>query len=103
MRPLLKPSELARQLGVSRTWLYDAAKTGRIPSVRIGGEEGPLGFVAEDIERWLGEARAAWTPGRPSVATRRRPTPTATACRQRPRGRTAPSISASPEHQQSLL
>jgi excisionase family DNA binding protein len=69
--PLLKPSEVAAQLGVSRSWLYDAAKTGRIPSIRIGGEEGPLRFVPEDIARWIDDARARWTPGHPTVATRR--------------------------------
>jgi hypothetical protein len=31
---LLKPSEVARMLGVSRAWLYDAAKDGRVPCVR---------------------------------------------------------------------
>ncbi|MGC2373254.1 MAG: helix-turn-helix domain-containing protein [Solirubrobacteraceae bacterium] len=67
---LLKPSELAMQLGVSRSWLYDAAKAGRIPSIRIGGEEGPLRFVPEDIQRWIDDARAAWVPGRPTVPTR---------------------------------
>jgi len=54
----LKPTELAAQLGVSRSWLYDAAKTGRIPSIRIGGEEGPLRFHPDDIERWVNDARA---------------------------------------------
>ncbi|HEY3828247.1 MAG TPA: helix-turn-helix domain-containing protein [Solirubrobacteraceae bacterium] len=68
---LLKPSELAAQLGVSRSWLYDAAKTGRIPSIRIGGEEGPLRFVSEDIRRWIDDARATWSPGRPTVPTGR--------------------------------
>jgi excisionase family DNA binding protein len=67
---LLKPSEVAAELGVSRTWLYDAAKTGRIPSIRIGGEEGPLRFVPEDVDRWIDEARKAWRPGGPGVATR---------------------------------
>jgi excisionase family DNA binding protein len=70
VQSLLKPTDLARRLGVSRSWLYDAAKAGRIPSVRIGGEEGPLRFVPEDIDRWLDDARAAWSPGRPTVATR---------------------------------
>lgn len=65
---LIKPTALAAQLGVSRSWLYEAAKTGRIPSIRIGGEDGPLRFVPEDIERWLDEARANWTPG-PSTRT----------------------------------
>lgn len=60
---LLKPNDVARRLAVSRAWVYDAAKLGRIPSVRIGGPDGPLRFVPEDIERWLAEARAGWLPG----------------------------------------
>ena len=68
--PLLKPAEVAVRLGVSRTWLYDATKAGRIPSIRIGGADGPLRFVAEDIEQWLEEARSAWLTGRSPVATR---------------------------------
>jgi excisionase family DNA binding protein len=74
MHDLLKPTEVARQLGVSRSWLYDAAKTGRIPSIRIGGEDGPLRFVREDVERWIEDARAEWRPGSPTVATRARRT-----------------------------
>jgi excisionase family DNA binding protein len=61
---LLKPTDVARQLNVSRAWVYEAAKDGRIPSVRIGGRDGPLRFVPDDIDRWLQEARAGWTPGR---------------------------------------
>src|SRR5664280_2428364 len=60
---------LAAQLGVSRAWLYQAAKTGRIPSIRIGGEDGPLRFVPEDIQRWLDDARAEWIPGWSTRAT----------------------------------
>jgi predicted DNA-binding transcriptional regulator AlpA len=70
MRTLIRPSDLARDLCVSRTWVYDAANTGRIPSIRIGGEEGPLRFVAEDVERWLDTARDAWKPGGPAIPTR---------------------------------
>jgi excisionase family DNA binding protein len=66
---LLKPSEVATRLRVSRTWLYDAAKHGRIPSIRIGGEEGPLRFHPDDIERWVNDARAAWSPGRSAQPT----------------------------------
>jgi len=72
MQDLLRPAEVARKLGVSRTWLYDAAKAGRIPAVRIGGPSGPLRFVDEDVERWLDDARAAWRPGDTSAATLRR-------------------------------
>jgi predicted DNA-binding transcriptional regulator AlpA len=51
MRDLLRPVEVARKPGVSRTWLYDAAKSGRIPSVRLGGADGPLRFIEEDVDR----------------------------------------------------
>jgi excisionase family DNA binding protein len=67
---LLKPAEVAARLGVSRTWLYDAARDGRIPSIRIGGREGPLRFVPEDLAQWLDEARAQWTPGQRRGAVR---------------------------------
>lgn len=66
---LIKPTALAAQLGVSRTWIYDAARNGRNPSVRIGGPDGPLRFVPEDIEAWIDAARAAWSPGGPVRAT----------------------------------
>jgi hypothetical protein len=69
--PFVQP----RSLGCSACrapWLYDAAKAGRIPSVRIGGPDGPLRVVAEDLAGWLDEARAAWRPGDSSVATLRR-------------------------------
>jgi excisionase family DNA binding protein len=59
---LLKPTEVAAQLGVSRTWLYDAARTGRIPSIRIGGPDGPLRFIPEDLQRWIDDARAERPP-----------------------------------------
>lgn len=67
---LLKPAEVAAELGVSRAWLYDAAKTGRIPAVRLGGQEGPLRFVPQDLRRWIDEAREAWSPGRSAPPTR---------------------------------
>jgi len=61
---LLRPNDVARKLSVSRAWVYDAARTGRIPSVRLGGEDGPLRFIEADIDQWLAQARAAWHPGR---------------------------------------
>jgi excisionase family DNA binding protein len=61
---LLRPNDVARQFAVSRAWVYEAARTGRIPSVRLGGDDGPLRFVAADLEQWLAEARATWRPGR---------------------------------------
>lgn len=70
MQKLLKPTEVADRLSVSRAWVYDAAKVGRIPAIRVGGKDGPLRFVAEDVERRLNDARAAWTPGARTAATR---------------------------------
>jgi excisionase family DNA binding protein len=67
---LLKPNEVAEELGVSRSWVYAAADDGRLPSVRLGGPDGPLRFVPEDLHRWLQEARANWRPGRQRRATR---------------------------------
>ena len=70
MQKLLKPTEVADRLSVSRAWVYDAAKVGRIPAIRIGGEDGPLRFVAQDVEDWLADARSRWMPGSRTVATR---------------------------------
>jgi excisionase family DNA binding protein len=60
---LLKPAEVCGVLGVSRSWIYAAAAEGRIPSIRLGGPDGPLRFVRADLEAWIDERRAAWTPG----------------------------------------
>src|SRR4051794_30608977 len=61
-RELLKPTEVARRLGLSRTWLYAAAKDGRIPSIRIGCPDGPLRFVPADLDAWIDQACGAWRP-----------------------------------------
>lgn len=61
---LMRPNDVARMLAVSRAWVYEAARTGRIPSVRLGGDDGPLRCVASDLEQWLADARATWHPGR---------------------------------------
>ena len=60
---LLKPAEVAALLRVSRSWVYAAAEDGRLPSVRLGGPEGPLRFMRADIRSWLDEARRTWLPG----------------------------------------
>jgi excisionase family DNA binding protein len=65
---LLKPSDVAERLGVSRTWLYAAARTGRIPSIRLGDDNGPLRFIEADVDDWLERTRAAWVPGRAPAA-----------------------------------
>jgi len=60
---LMKPTQVARSLHVSRSWVYAAAADGRLPSLRLGGPDGPLRFVAADITAWLEGERAKWTPG----------------------------------------
>jgi excisionase family DNA binding protein len=54
---LLRPTEVARRLCVSRSWLYEAARTGVIPSIRLGGPDGPLRFVQEELDDWLTASR----------------------------------------------
>jgi excisionase family DNA binding protein len=68
---LLRPPEVAQMLGVSRTWLYAAAKDGRVPCVRLGGPDGPVRFVERDLLAWLDRARAGWLPGESRVDTAR--------------------------------
>jgi excisionase family DNA binding protein len=103
---LMRPNDVARLLAVSRAWVYEAARTGRIPSIRIGGDDGPLRFVPEDIERWLDAQRAEWTPGVRSG--RRRPEPESRAAdargqTARRRSRATPLDPQSPPGQQLLL
>ena len=56
---LLKPAEVQRLLGVSRTWLYDAAKTGALPCVRLGGPDGPVRFHPDDVAAFIEASRRA--------------------------------------------
>jgi excisionase family DNA binding protein len=72
MDDMLRPAEVARRLGVSRAWLYDAAKTGRVPSVRIGGPGGPVRFLESDLDAWIDHARSCWRPGDSSADVLRR-------------------------------
>ncbi len=53
---LLKPEEVREMLNVSRSWLYEAANDGRIPSLRLG-PNGPLRFDPEEVELWLKHRR----------------------------------------------
>jgi excisionase family DNA binding protein len=60
---LLTPAEVALRLGVSRSWLYHAAKEGRIPCVRLGGDDGPVRFLEAELAVWLSRARRGRSPG----------------------------------------
>lgn len=59
---LLTATEAMELLRVSRTWLYDAAKDGRIPSIRLGGPGGPVRFVRDDLLGHIERARRSWSP-----------------------------------------
>src|SRR6478609_2303533 len=66
---LLKPSEVIELLGVSRSWLYDAANSGRIPCVRLGSPDGPVRFRLRELEAWIEQGRVV--PGAERPAGRR--------------------------------
>ena len=70
---LLKPSEVAVRLAVSRSWVYAAAADGRLPSIRLGGPDGPLRFVPEDLDSWIERRAGAGEPATPVVRPFRRP------------------------------
>jgi excisionase family DNA binding protein len=61
-RYLLRPAEVAELLGVSRSWLYAAVQTGRIPSLRLGGADGPVRFRPQELDEWIADSRVARTP-----------------------------------------
>lgn len=64
---LLRPCDVVKMLGVSRSWLYDAARSGRIPCVRLGGDDGPVRFRPDEVEAWLEASRLV-----PAVTATRR-------------------------------
>jgi excisionase family DNA binding protein len=47
---------IAERLGVPRSWVYEAARRGDLPSVRCGHYRR---FDDRDIDRWIEEQRAA--------------------------------------------
>jgi excisionase family DNA binding protein len=65
---LLRPAEVVALLGVSRSWLYDAAKSGRIPCVRLGGPDGPVRFRLRELEVWIEQGRVAESQPPPSAS-----------------------------------
>ena len=66
---LLRPAEVIDLLGVSRSWLYDAAKAGRIPCVRLGGPDGPVRFRARELEAWIEGSRMTPADAAPAKRT----------------------------------
>jgi excisionase family DNA binding protein len=61
---LLTAEQVARVLGVPRSWVYEQSRAGRIPTVRLGRYRR---YRREAIEAWLEELEAEQVNG-----TRRR-------------------------------
>src|SRR3954465_13231983 len=59
--PLLTPAEAATLLAVRRSWIYDAARSGQLPCVRVGRH---VRFVRSDLGRWVSSQRT----GQPQLA-----------------------------------
>ena len=52
--PLLTAAAAAELLAVRTSWVYDAARSGELPCVRLGKH---LRFLRSDLERWIAEQR----------------------------------------------
>jgi excisionase family DNA binding protein len=48
--PLLTPEQAAALLSVRRSWVYDAARSGHLPCVRVGRH---VRFLRSDLEGWV--------------------------------------------------
>lgn len=53
---LLKASEVAEALGISRSKAYRLISQGELPHVKVGGQ---VRVPAEDLRRWLDDMRNA--------------------------------------------
>lgn len=54
--PLLTAREAATLLSVRPSWIYDAARNGALPCIRLGKH---LRFLHSDLERWIDRQRQA--------------------------------------------
>lgn len=52
-QPLLTVEELQEYLGVSRSWVYEARRSKRLPHYKLGAL---LRFARSEIDRWLEDA-----------------------------------------------
>jgi excisionase family DNA binding protein len=48
--PLLRPAQAAALLAVRTSWVYDAARDGRLPCIRVGRH---VRFTRAMLEEWL--------------------------------------------------
>ena len=54
--PLLDAVAAARLLSVKPSWIYDAARSGRLPHVKLGRH---IRFLRTDLEEWVLTRRVA--------------------------------------------
>ncbi len=52
--PLMTAADAAAVLSVRTSWIYDAARSGELPCVRIGKH---VRFLRSDLERFVAEQR----------------------------------------------
>jgi predicted DNA-binding transcriptional regulator AlpA len=74
-RRLVKAQVVAERLGMSKSWVTQAARDGRLPAVYLPAPHGAPASVRFDlgeVEAWVEQCRATWTPGDTSAATLRR-------------------------------
>jgi excisionase family DNA binding protein len=48
--PLLRPEDVANLLGVRKSSVYEYARAGQLPCVKVGRH---LRFLRSDLERWV--------------------------------------------------
>ncbi len=65
-RLLLRPSEVAEALGVSRTKAYELIARGELPSVRVGHS---LRVSADDLAAWIQRLRETEFSGEETPAS----------------------------------
>jgi excisionase family DNA binding protein len=54
-QPLLSAHQAAGILSVRTSWIYDAARRGELPCVRLGKH---VRFLRSDLEHWVAEQRS---------------------------------------------
>ena len=54
VEPLLTATAAAELLSVRTSWVYDAARSGELPCVRIGKH---VRFLRSELEGWIAEQR----------------------------------------------
>jgi excisionase family DNA binding protein len=54
-QPLLSANQAAGVLSVRPSWIYDAARRGELPCVRLGKH---VRFLRSDLESWVAQQRS---------------------------------------------